>query len=270
MAKYCSNCGGKLPFLSNEIICKECHIHNQSQITDIEHQVITTKDLTEKQIDFLKTFHTQHRKKYILDLYNKIYNSFESDDELDEQEINTLKKIQDSFSLTNDEVKFDELIRPYIYVLSIRQENTLPKINLEIVNSSNPILKKDEIIHFADKAKLREMRSVSLGYSSGSQGVSIRICKGVRYHVGGTRGHVVRETQLVDTSSGAFIITNQRLLLHPAPGNKAVSIALNKIISFQCYENYVEVYKEGREKGFFFAMDTSSVEISGICLGHLL
>jgi hypothetical protein len=270
MAKYCANCGNKLPFLSSQIICKECHIANQSQIANIEQQIITAKDITEKQIAFLNTFHTKQRKKYILDLYNNMYKAFEEDNELDEKEISVLKDIQDSFSLTNDEVKYDELIRPYIYVLSIRQENALPTVKLEIANSSNPILKKDEVINFASEAKLKEMRSVSLGYKGGSQGVSIRICKGVRYRVGSHRGHVVRETQLVDTSYGVFIITNQRLLLHPAPGNKAVSIPLKKIISFQCYDNYVEVYKEGREKGFFFAMDNPSIEISGICLGHLL
>lgn len=155
-------------------------------------------------------------------------------------------------------------------MLSIRQEDNLPTVNLDITGSSNPILKKGEIIHSANIAKLKEMRSVSLGYSGSSQGVSIRICKGVRYRAGSHRGHVIRETKLVDTSSGAFIITNQRLLLHPSPGNKAVSIPLSKILSFQCYDNYVEVYKEGREKGYFFAMDNPSVEISGICLGHLL
>jgi hypothetical protein len=115
------------------------------------------------------------------------------------------------------------------------------------------------------------MKSINLGYSGGSQGVSFQIAKGVRYRVGAHRGHMVKEDRLVKTSMGVLIITNQRLFLHPFPGYKPLSIPLNKILSYQCYNNGIEVYKEGREKGYFLSMDKSgSVEVFGLCLGYLL
>jgi hypothetical protein len=82
---------------------------------------------------------------------------------------------------------------------------------------------------------------------------------------------MVKEDRLVKTSMGVLIITNQRLFLHPFPGYKPLSIPLNKILSYQCYNNGIEVYKEGREKGYFLSMNKSgSVEVFGLCLGYLL
>lgn len=82
---------------------------------------------------------------------------------------------------------------------------------------------------------------------------------------------MVREDRLLETSRGVLIISNQRLLLHPSAGHKPLSIPLNKILSYQCFENGIEVYKEGREKGYFFSIDKGgSVETFGLCIGHLL
>jgi len=127
-------------------------------------------------------------------------------------------------------------------------------------------------VHFADSSVLKELKSVSLGYSGGSHGISFTIVKGIRYRVGAHRGHMVKEDRLVETSRGVLIITNQRVLLYPFPGYKPFSIPLNKILSYQCFNNGINnIYKEGREKGYFFAMSkSSSIEIFGLCLGYLL
>jgi hypothetical protein len=37
-------------------------------------------------------------------------------------------------------------------------------------------------------------------------------------------------------------------VLQPAPGNKPVSIPLNTVLSYNCYNNEVKVYKEDLEK----------------------
>jgi hypothetical protein len=63
-----------------------------------------------------------------------------------------------------------------------------------------------------------------------------------------TRGHVVSEDRLTQTSAGVFVVTNQRIVLQPAPGNKPVSIPLNTVLSYNCYNNEVKVYKEDLEK----------------------
>lgn len=278
MAKFCQKCGKKLSFFTRGMLCKDCEVAYKADLARIEaervaelekatKEIIATKNVTEQQIELLK----KQDKNSLLNLYSKIYDQFISDKELEEEEINTLRKIQEAFNLTNEDIKFDERVRPYIYVLTIRKEGTLPTVNLQIEGGSPVVLKKGEVVHFADRCILNELKSVSLGYSGGSHGVSFRIAKGISYRVGAHRGHIVKEDRFVETSRGVLLITNQRLFLHPFVGHKPLSIPLNKILSYQCFNNGIEVYKEGREKGYFFAVDKSgSVELFGLCLSHLL
>ena len=278
MAKLCKNCGKKLSFFTSETICTVCkNAHDklykehkrvyESELSKIEEEILAIKKITEQQLELLRRQDTQS----VIEFYSRLYDQFEADKELEEQEIETLQKIQEAFSLTNEDIKFDERIRPYIYVNAIKKEGKLPSINLRIEDGGKVILKKGEIVHFANAAVLKELKSVSLGYSGGSHGISFPIIKGIRYRVGAHRGHMVKEDKLVETSRGALLITTQRLFLHPFPGYKPVSIPLNKILSYQCFNNGIEVYKEGREKAYFFAIGESGpVEIFGLCLGHLL
>jgi len=267
MAKFCRNCGKKLSFFSRETICKDCKKTLEAELSQVEKDIMVNKRITDQQLELLK----KQDKQSILNLYSNLFKYFEADRELEDKEIEILDKIQDYFNLTEEEVKYKERIRPYLYVNCIRKTGELPTVQLEVTGSSAPpILKKGEIVHYADWCILKELKSVSLGYRGGSQGVSIQIMKGVRYRVGGHRGHIVREERYVDTSQGLLIISNQRLFLHPLPGYKPLSIPLKKILSYHCFENGIELYKEGREKGYFFATDSASVEIFGICLSHLL
>ncbi len=278
MAKLCKNCGKKLSFFTSETLCNMCKIAYEklnkerkrvyeSETSKVEKEILENKKITEQHLELLRKQDIQS----VIEFYSRLYDQFEADKELEEQEIETLQKIQEAFSLTNEDIKFDERIKPYIYVNAIKKEGEVPSIDLHIIGGSQAILKKNEIVHFADSAVLKELKSVSLGYSGGSHGISFPIVKGIRYRVGAHRGHIVKEDRLTETSQGALIITSQRLFLHPTPGCKPISIPLNKILSYQCFDNGIEVYKEGREKGYFFTIGKSgSVEIFGLCLGHLL
>jgi len=278
MAKFCKTCGKKLSLFSGGGLCKECKVAQEAEaakrkaelvneLNSLQSELIKNKDITEQQIEMLK----KQDRKALVNLYSKAYEEFEANKELDESEITVLKKIQDAFNLSNEDVNFDDRVRPYIYVYSIKKEGSLPTMNLQVEGSSPVILKKGEVVHFADRAVLKEMKSVSLGYSGGSHGVSFPIGGGIRYRVGAHRGHIQKEDRLVKTSSGALIISNQRLFLHPSPGSKPLSIPLDKILSYQCFGNGIEVYKDGRAKGYFFSIEKSgAVELFGLCLGHLL
>ena len=278
MAKFCQSCGKKLSLFASGALCRDCEIARKAEIakvqaelsaelSEVEKEILATKDVTEQQLELLK----KQDKNSLLKLYSRVYDRLESDKELEEGEIKTLQKIQETFNFTNEDVEFDERVRPYIYVNAIRKQENLPTVNLQIEGGSPVVLKKGEIVHFADKAVLKELKTVSLGYEGGSHGVSFRIAKGISYRVGAHRGHLVREDRFVETSRGVFIITNQRLFLHPFPGYKPLSIPLNKILSYQCFNNGLELYKEGREKSYLLSIGKSgSVEVIGLCLGHLL
>jgi len=203
-------------------------------------------------------------------VFNAVYDAFNADSHLDKQELETLLDIQKATGLSDEEVGYDDRIYPYIYGTMIEAEGKLPVVDQTQTGSNQVLLKRNEIVHFAQVAKLKEMKVVQVGYEGLSQGISFRIAKGVRYHVGGSRGHLVKDERYIVTSAGAFIITNQRVLLHPSAGNKPVSIDLKKILSYNCYENGLIIYKDGREKGFLFVLDKPTYyEVAGMCLGFL-
>lgn len=270
MAKFCMNCGKKMSFLSKGTLCKECKKTIELKLTNVVTKIQKPTDVTDEHLAFLKKSASMLPKNQLIQTYSKIYDKFESDNELEEVEINTLGKIQTASNLTDHEVQFDDRVRPYVYVNLIRK-GELPTVNIQVEGGAGVVMKKGEIVHFAESSVLKEMKSVSLGYRGGSRGVSVRVAKGVRFRVGAHKGHIEKEQRWLDTSRGTLILSNQRLFLHPFPGNKPVSIPLKKVLSYHCYSNGLELYKEGREKGYFFAMDrSSSVEILGLCLGHLL
>lgn len=137
MAKNCERCGKKLSFFSPGNLCKECKSALEAEIAKVETEIIENKAVSNQQLEFLK----QQRKGSLIKQYFRIYNQFEADKELEEAEIETLKKIQEAFNLTNKEVKFDEKVRPYIYFNSI-QTGELPTVDLQIEGVGNVVLRK--------------------------------------------------------------------------------------------------------------------------------
>jgi uncharacterized Zn finger protein (UPF0148 family) len=280
MVKTCQRCGRGFSFfqgLTGKTICNEClaaeaaekmrvEAEHQKKLDLTANEIIGTKKFTEQHIELLKNYNKSDQIR----IFSKIWENFTIDKEMDKNELDTLILLQQSLGLSNEEIQYQERIMPYQYIYLVRTEDKLPVVTLQDGGGGNVALKKGEIAHFATAARLKEIRIVELGYSGGSHGVSLRIMKGVSYRVGSHKGHIFKEERMVETSKGHLILTNKRLIFHPFPGNKAVSMPLGKITSYNCYGNGVEIFKEGREKAFFFQMENSGTsEIAGICLGFL-
>jgi hypothetical protein len=257
-------CSGNMSLFSRTDICKNCQPHF-SEWLQLMNSIGNLRSLQDAEMSRLRVY----GKNPLIKLYSKLYGELIKDVELSDEEMLLLDRIQIAFDLSREDIGYTENVLPYYYASCVRKTNQLPPIQFR---SDIPIvLKKGEIVHHATTALLKESRVVNLGYQGGSHGVSIRIMKGVSYRVGAHRGHILKEDQLVQTSGGHLLITNQRLFLIPAGvNNKAVTMPVGKITFYRCSENALEVYKEGREKGFFFIMMPGDVEIFGICLGVLL
>lgn len=225
------------------------------ELTAIGNDIVSVKSVTDQQIESLK----KYDKKLLVNLYNDIYSKL-SIKELEEGDIELLLKIQKELNLSNEDIRFNELIRPHVYEIMITKKGTLPNIKHQIYGIQ-PILKKDEVIHFADNAILKELKSSNI-YS----GYSVRMFKGIYSRM----SFPIKMSTLVDVSKGIFFITNQRIFLHPTSGQKAFSIPLNKILSYTCYNDGIIIYKEGKEKGYLIAMNSGSSKTSGLCISHLL
>ncbi len=281
MARYCQVCGKKMSWFAERIlsesVCDQCKMDKEKELMELDgltpevfqiiNEVVTSNNLYDRQLNILR----RHSKEELIKFYSKVYYCYRNNGNLSEQEINTLSKIQDNLSLTKAEIQYDELVLPYLYANKIKTEGSLPIANLPNEVGTQIIIRKDEVTHFVCKAILKEIRTTEYEWEGSTQGVSFPILDEINFQIGKTKGHIVKEDKLIETSRGLFLVTNQRLFLNPSGNNKPLSIPLDKILSYSCFANGIQVYQEGREQGYFINISNSSfVEIVGLCLGHLL
>ena len=102
------------------------------------------------------------------------------------------------------------------------------------------VLKKGEVAIDSVPAKLLEYRSGGSSYQGGSQGVSIRIAKGLSYRVGSNRGQLVRnpeQLQVIDNGDATF--TNQRVVF--GGQSQTREWAFDKLVDFNAGDNGTQV-----------------------------
>ncbi|GAC1403570.1 MAG: hypothetical protein NVSMB52_17520 [Chloroflexota bacterium] len=277
MARYCGNCGRKLPFFHSSSQCSEgqnAEATATQQRLDRERvlveesvtQIVTMKPQTIEEIRVPNGLSETIRRQ----LYDRVYSSFNTGDGLGEDEVGTLHQLVIALGLSWDVVRFEDTVLPYLYAGKISQGLPLPTAPVP-PGIQGIVLKRGEVVHFAAYAVLQEHMTVNLGWKSRSQGVSFPIGHtGIRYRVGSSRGHMLKEDRLVTTSAGVLLLTNQRLYLAPMGSTKPLSIPLAKLHSYRCFENALIVFKEGREKGYTFGnLKPSASEIFGLCLSYL-
>jgi hypothetical protein len=68
-------------------------------------------------------------------------------------------------------------------------------------------------------------------YVGGSRGVSVRVMKGVYYHIGGFKGHAIDRTERVQVDTGLLAATTKQIYFSGA--KKAFRIPYKKIVAFE-------------------------------------
>jgi len=79
-------------------------------------------------------------------------------------------------------------------------------------------------------------------YVGGSQGVGIRIAKGVYYKVGAFKGERISTSETTHVDTGLFGITNKHIYF--SGDEKSFRIKLDKIVSFKPSENGITIHKD--------------------------
>ncbi|WP_104749201.1 hypothetical protein [Helicobacter cynogastricus] len=129
------------------------------------------------------------------------------------------------------------------HILRQVMEGVIPQ-SLNLTGAPLPFVfqKSEKLIWVEQGVAYYETKTTSR-YVGGSQGMSVRIMKGVYYRVGAFKGHRIQEDQLQYIDTGILAITTKNLYF----GGKAKSVRLPlaKFISIAPYEDGVSVHKEG-------------------------
>ena len=187
--------------------------------------------------------------------YEKKLQEFGSDRYLDSEEEQVLGELKSQLSLSDDDVfhSLYELVR--LKRLTALKDGKLPVLEADIV------LQKNELCHYEVAVNLIEEKSRT-SYVGGSHGVSVRIMKGVSYHVGGFKGDRIVDTFNTVTDNGSLYITNKRVIF--AGNKKNVTYPVNKIVNIKRFSDAIQFQKENESKPKYFTVETDSID--EICL----
>lgn len=217
MAAICKKCGKKIGLFkkskTDKELCKEC-----SEL--IQKNIRTYESVLQELIDNIPfTAQSEHQ----------------------------LKSLKQKLELTDADIA--HTIADVDHAKSLARFYAQP---LPVDEACEIILKKNELCHFSTNADLIEERRKS-HYAGGTQGVSIRIAKGLSYRVGGFKGERVTEEYNEVTDTGTLVITNKRVVF--AGKKKNVSYTLTSIAAINRFTNAIQFKKENEAKPKYFGTD---------------
>ncbi len=123
------------------------------------------------------------------------------------------------------------------------QFGVLPTLD---VGASRLAMIEGEVCHFELSASLLEERVINSGWEAGNSGFSFRVAKGVRFHVGGTKGRRVSEKAVVPVSTGTLSITNKRIVFLGVP--KSFDFPWKRVLSVEPFTDGLQLYVSNRQK----------------------
>lgn len=121
------------------------------------------------------------------------------------------------------------------------------------------VLKKGEVAIDSVPARLLEYRSTGSSYQGGSQGVSIRIAKGLSYRVGANRGQLIRNPEALSAiDQGDATFTNQRVVF--GGQSQTREWAFDKLVDFNAGDNGTQVMISVSNRQKVSGLNAESVE----------
>jgi hypothetical protein len=93
----------------------------------------------------------------------------------------------------------------------------------------------EEVDYLEDKTRRQ--------YVGRSRGVSVRVMKGVYYHIGGFKGHAIDRTERVHVDTGLVAVTTKQIYF--AGAKKAFRIPYARIVSFEPFTNALGIMRDG-------------------------
>ncbi|MCL5287907.1 MAG: hypothetical protein M1453_07940 [Acidobacteria bacterium] len=117
---------------------------------------------------------------------------------------------------------------------------------------SGLLLEDDEVCHWQQAARLLEQRT-RREYVGASQGISVRLARGVSYRVGAFKGAPIDTTYLSDAGAGTLHITSSRICF--TGSSAAAAIPFKKIISVSGHEDGLSVFRTGAKKPTIFQVE---------------
>jgi hypothetical protein len=161
---------------------------------------------------------------------------------LDEDQATLLVDLQSVLGATRDDLERSGAWMKLVKAAVLRDVVTgsLPQ---RVKFDTPPVnLQKNEVIAWAFRHAEYFEEKTRREFVGRSQGVSVRIAKGLYYRTGVFKGHPVTHTERVKVDSGWLIATNKHLYF--AGPIKTFRVPYSKIVAFQPYEDGIGIMRD--------------------------
>jgi hypothetical protein len=162
---------------------------------------------------------------------------------LDTTEEQRLVSFQKRFSLTSGDLNGNGALEKVVKAAVLRDilNGVLPqRLNMNSVIPVN-LQKGEQIVWIFPESNYYEDKT-RREYVGGSQGVSIRVMKGVYYRVGAFKGQAVEHTERVYIDTGSVVITNKHIYF--AGPRKSLRVPYAKIVSFEPFSDGIGIMRD--------------------------
>lgn len=168
---------------------------------------------------------------------------FLEDGVLDELEEKRLMEMKERFSLSHAELDSAGVLTKVTKAAVLRDvlNGVIPQRLTVIGDLSINLQKGEQIVWVFPNVDYLEDKT-RRQYVGGSQGVSIRIMKGVYYRIGSFKGAAIDRTERVHVDTGLVAITNKHIYF--AGPAKSLRLPYTKIVSFQPFNDGVGVIRD--------------------------
>ena len=253
----CKYCGKPAGFLrSKHAECEEQHRQRERIIQDGHAQIVSevlraiksteTFNLLEKRIaEIEQSFFvpSENRRYLLIRGWEKTVEQFLKDGILDATEEKRLVEFKDHFALSQGDLDGNGALTKVAKAAVLRDvlDGIVPQ-GISVENNFPINFQKGEQVvwAFSDSKYLED--KTRRQYIGGSQGVSIRVMKGVYYRAGAFKGHSVEYTERVHIDTGWIVVTNKNIYF--AGPRKSLRLPYAKIVSFEPFSDGIGVMRD--------------------------
>lgn len=232
------------------IVCEIFNDNNKALGIFNEEEKATVPIASKDQIEIIEKIKNNGSKEIndfleqnMVDYVGRVIDFALEDDLIDENEENCIFQLIKDFDLFGKEIlKERSFYRRLIQALVLRDLKENKPIERVAFEGFPVILGKNEFPVWGYNGIKGYEKKTKRTYEGGSRGVNVRICKGVYYKAGASKGYPVDRQYQSPLGNGCFLISNKNIFF---VGNKSIKIPINKIISYTEYSDGIELVKDG-------------------------
>jgi hypothetical protein len=249
ICKFCGKKAGLFKSIHEE--CKTANSNGKLAVIEKVSQALSTMtDFSNLNAEIKSisetTYITNEETSYLYCLgFDKAVDSILDDGIISPEENKRLENFQRQLNLGQDDLNLNGSYNRIVQAEILKDilEGKPLKSKVTIIGNLPFLLQNDEsILWLFQNVEFQEQRTKTT-YQGKSQGISIKIAKGLYYRTGSFKGNPISSEQMTILGNGMLALTNKNLYF--ASETKNLKTPYNKIISITPYSDGIGLQKDG-------------------------